>query len=259
MGIKGKFIIPDIQCKYFNQYAPVVTLSTPGQQVAPAIKPTGAIMLFAPDGTATGLLHAGAVTAFRTALASSCLVNLRSTVRDIVVFGAGKQAYWHVRLALMQKGSTASRVTVINRNKSTAQEVLKDLDNVPREVKIREGWQAVKLDVLSPDTPDYKGLLQQRLQEADIIFCCTPSTEDLFDGSILTSGEGRKKTRLVVAVGSYTPAMRELPEELLLQSAKAPRNDPLDGGAIVVDTLEGVMTEAGEIIHAKIGPSRLVE
>jgi ornithine cyclodeaminase/alanine dehydrogenase-like protein (mu-crystallin family) len=64
---------------------------------------------------------------------------------------------------------------------------------------------------------------------------------------------------LVVAVGSYTPAMRELPEELLLQSAKAPRNDPLDGGAIVVDTLEGVMTEAGEIIHAKIGPSRLVE
>lgn len=216
-------------------------------------------MLFAPDGTATGLLHAGAVTAFRTALASSCLVNLRSTVRDIIVFGAGKQAYWHVRLALIQKGSTAARVTVINRNKTTAQEVLRDLDNVPSEVKAREGWQAAKLDVLSPDTPDYKGLLQQRLREADIIFCCTPSTEDLFDGSILTSGEGRKKTRLVVAVGSYTPAMRELPEELLLQSAKAPRNDPLDGGAIVVDTLEGVMTEAGEIIHAKIGPSRLVE
>ncbi|CAI4219901.1 unnamed protein product [Parascedosporium putredinis] len=214
---------------------------------------TGATTLFMPSVgpagmgvkvvTATGFVNAGAITAFRTALASSCLLRLRGTVQDIVVFGAGKQAYWHLRLALLQHGATVSRVTVINRSESTARQVLADLGAVAPEIRSREGWQPAVLDALTPDTVGYAGLLQTRLREADVIF----------------AARRQGKTRLVVAVGSYTPDMRELPQELLLQSAKASQDDPIDGGAIIVDTLEGVLSEAGEIIHAKVGPSRLVE
>jgi len=107
----------------------------------------------------------------------------------------------------------------------------------------------------------------EQLREADVVFCCTPSTEDLFEANTLTAKEARWKGRLIVAVGSYSPDMRELPKELLHQATGKQygqghghlANNALDGGIIVVDTLEGVMKEAGEIIEAKISPTQLVE
>jgi hypothetical protein len=67
-------------------------------------------------------------------------------------------------------------------------------------------------------------------------------------------------------VASFTPEMRELPECLLKQATKTHdgphrhfHKHAEEGGAIVVDTLEGVLKEAGEIISAKIQPRHLVE
>ena len=64
----------------------------------------------------------------------------------------------------------------------------------------------------------------------------------------------------------FTPEMRELPESLLKQATKTHdgphrhfHKHAEEGGAIVVDTLEGVLREAGEIISAKIQPRHLVE
>jgi ornithine cyclodeaminase/alanine dehydrogenase-like protein (mu-crystallin family) len=84
---------------------------------------------------------------------------------------------------------------------------------------------------------------------------------------MLTAHEARVKGRLIVAVGSYSPNMRELPTELLHQATGKQygqghahlADNALDGGVIVVDTLEGVMKEAGEIIDARINPTQLVE
>lgn len=243
----------------------MVTLSTPGKDgeqggsARPVIKPTGAVTVFSPDGRPRGFLHAGALTAFRTALAGSCLVRLRTEVRNVVVFGAGKQAYWHLRQTLLLKGPTVARITAINRSRKNAEEMLASLAEVSPEVKAREGWQSTSMDVLSPGEQGYDDLMAERLRESDVIMCCTPSTEDLFSADILSSEEGRKKTRLITAVGSYAPHMRELPEKLLLQ-AFAPDHDPaVDGGTIIADTIEGAMTEAGEFIQGGIQPSQLTE
>lgn len=243
----------------------MVTLSTPakdgeqGSSARPVIRPTGAVTVFAPDGSPRGFLHAGALTAFRTALASSCLVRLRSMVQSIVVFGAGKQAYWHLRQALLLKGPTVARVTAVNRSRKNAEDMLASLARVSPDMKAREGWQAASMDVLSPGEEGYEGRLAERLRDADVIMCCTPSTEDLFSANVLTSEEGRKKTRLITAVGSYAPHMRELPEKLLLQ-AFAPDHDPaVDGGTVIADTIEGAMTEAGEFIQGGIQPGQLTE
>ncbi|KAL6817133.1 hypothetical protein J3E69DRAFT_369809 [Trichoderma sp. SZMC 28015] len=231
------------------------------------ISPTGVVNLFSPDGKPIGLVHASTLTAFRTALASLCLVYRRNHVKTITVFGSGMQAYWHVRLALMMRGSTVKHVNIINhRFSDSAGRILKKFTIIPHDVKVREGWEAAKFSILTPTFHEFNRLQKEYIRAADIIYCCTPSQEDLFEASILTSHEGRKKGRLIVAVGSYTPEMRELPEGLL-QLVTKPREKGHrhfhkhadEGGVIVVDTLDGALTEAGEIIHAKIPPTQLVE
>ncbi|KFA63603.1 hypothetical protein S40285_04145 [Stachybotrys chlorohalonatus IBT 40285] len=229
-------------------------------------RPTGIVNLFSPDGRPTGLIHASTLTAFRTALASSCLVARRNHVKTITVFGSGLQAYWHVRLALMMRGSSIKHVNVINRRFSdNAGGMLKQFAHISSAVKEREGWAQTSFTMLTPTFHEYDRLQKEYIRAADIIYCCTPSREDLFDGSILTSHEGRRKGRLIIAVGSYTPEMREIPQALLHQAAKQDRSHRHfhkhadEGGVIVVDTLQGALKEAGEIISANIHPSALVE
>lgn len=230
------------------------------------IKPTGVLNLFTPEGKPLGLIHARTLTAFRTALASSCLVARRRNVRTITVFGSGMQAFWHVRLALMMHGNTIKHVNVINhRFSENAGGLLKKLTGLQAVTQEREGWAHTKFGLLTPSFHEYKRLLKEQVRDADIIFCCTPSRYELFDASILTSHEGRRKGRLIVAVGSYTPEMRELPDGLLQQAVKHEKphrhyhKHAQEGGVIIVDTLEGVLREAGEVIDARIGPQQLVE
>ncbi|KAB5566385.1 UbiD family decarboxylase [Coniochaeta sp. 2T2.1] len=250
----------------------VITLSSSTAQSPsdprPRISPTGAITLFTADGSPVGILHASTLTAFRTALASACLLIRRNKVHTITVFGGGQQAYWHIRLALMLRGSTIRTVNIINRRFSEGCKLaLKRFYGISSEIKEREGWKDnVTFHVLTPGYGEYPRLLQQSVVAADVIFCCTPSTEPLFDGEWLTSHEGRRKGRLIVAIGSYTPQMRELPVEILHQAVKRHEEGhfhyhkhAVEGGVVVVDTLDGALKEAGEVIEAGLQPKQLVE
>lgn len=249
----------------------MITLSSAAHQQStesqPVIRPTGAITLFGPDGCPLGILHASSLTAFRTALASVCLLTRRNTVRTLTVFGCGEQAYWHIRLALLLRGSTIRHVNIINRRFSDGcRAILKRLYDIPGVTKQTEGWNDAQFGVLTPGYGEYPRLLQEQLRAADVIFCCTPSTEPLFDAHILTSREGRRKGRLIIAIGSYTTGMRELPVELLKQAVKVHEKGhhhyhkhAVEGGVVVVDTLDGALKEAGEIIEANLEPTQLVE
>lgn len=252
----------------------VVTLTPPSkagsqeENTKPKIKPTGAITLFNPStGQPIGLLHASTLTAFRTALSSACLVVRRNKVHTVTVFGSGEQAYWHVRLALMLRGSTIHHVNVINhRFSDSARQLLKRFYEVPAEQKASEGWTEANFGVLTPGYGEFSRLLKEQVRAADIIFCCTPSTEALFDHTILTSSEGRRKGRLIVAIGSYRPEMLEIPLELVQQAVKRHEGGhrhfhkhAVEGGVVVVDTLDGALQEAGEIIQSGLSPNQLVE
>jgi ornithine cyclodeaminase/alanine dehydrogenase-like protein (mu-crystallin family) len=246
----------------------VITVPSPGfdPSLLP-IKPTGSLTLYAPDGSPVGFLHAQTLTAFRTALASSCLLMKRATVKTLTVFGAGIQAYWHIRLALMLRGRSIKTVNIINREFSNnVKEIMRQFYQVPRKIKEREGWEQAEFSILTPGYGEYERLQREHILAADVIYCCTPSTEELFDGGILTSYEGRHKGRLIVAIGSYTKDMRELPKDLLVQAIKPHEHGRFhfhkhatEGGVIVVDTLRGALREAGEIIDAGLEPKQLVE
>ncbi|KAL2162199.1 hypothetical protein VTH06DRAFT_7112 [Thermothelomyces fergusii] len=271
--------------------AAAATSDSTAQPKPAVVRPTGAITLFDRVGTPLGLLHASVLTGFRTALASLALVRRRSApLRTIVVFGRGGQAYWHARLALLARGRDVRRVVFVcrsrpdatatssaattstasgdvnsekgrggsdaarSRSRTVLPAVAEQLaEGVPVEVREREGWTGCEFGVLAADEESYAARLTELLREADAVFCCTPSTEPLFDAAAL----GGDKTRLVVAIGSYTPQMRELPRELVRQ-ALTPREEK-EAGVVIVDTIEGALKEAGELIDVGAKPEQLVE
>ena len=202
------------------------------------------------------------MTAFRTALASTAMFQKRENVNTITVFGAGKQAYWHIRLALIFKGEQIKHINIINRSFERSIKLMKSF-------QIAEGtkglWpNTVKFSALSPEFGEYGRLLKEEVRKADVIFCCTPSVEPLFPPEFLTSREGQKKGRYVSAIGSYAPHMTELHPDIFQHAVshenhKHHHKHAKTSGVVIVDTLEGCLKEAGEIIQAKLKPEHLVE
>lgn len=256
--------------KYTANMNLVVTLATPlkdgSADPSADATPHGVLAIMSPTGAPTGFLNAEELTAFRTALSSSLLFTRRQTFKSLVVFGAGRQAYWHIRLALMLRGKPLKTVYIINRSFSDrVPELLNMFLGMDQETKEREGWANVKFSILTPGYRDYQRMIREYLREADCVITTVPSTTPLFDHSILTSTEGRKKGRLFIAIGSYKPHMIELPVELVQQAVR-PSGDHRhfhkhaeEGGVVIVDTLTGCLNEAGEIIQAGLTPNQLVE
>ncbi|KAH8700521.1 putative proline utilization protein PrnX-like protein [Talaromyces proteolyticus] len=242
-----------------------LTTTTTGKAWPPAgardSSPRGALTLIGPDGLPFGLVSAQELTAFRTALTSLCVFNKRKHVKTVTVFGAGRQAYWHIRLALLLRGPDIKRVYIINRSFDRAAELLRDIYSGNNA-----SWRgSVKFSALSSEFVEYDRLLREAVRKADAIFCCTPSLSPLFPAEYLTSTESKKKGRLVSAIGSYKPHMTELHPDILRNEVK-PHNHSHHhhkhaqrGGVVLVDSLEMCLQEAGEIVQAELGPHQLVE
>ncbi|KAL2007804.1 hypothetical protein VTN00DRAFT_7786 [Thermoascus crustaceus] len=224
--------------------------------------PRGTVTLLDSSSIPFALINAQELTAFRTALAATMLFSKREHVRTVTVFGAGKQAYWHIRLALLLRGSEIKHVYIINRSFDRVAGLLKDI-YAPENAEWRSN---VKFSAVSSDFVEYERLLKESVRKADAIFCCTPATEPLFPADYLTSTEGRKKGRFVSAIGSYKPHMTELHPDILRDEVGMLHHHhhhhhkhAKRGGVVVVDSLDSCLKEAGEIIQAELKPQQLVE
>ena len=215
-----------------------------------------------PTGTPVGILNAEEMTAFRTALAATMMFQKRENVNTVTVFGAGKQAYWHIRLALIFKGDQIKHVNIINRSFERSIKLMKSFQITDEKSAL---WKKdIKFSALSPEFGEYGRLLKEEVRKADVIFCCTPSLDPLFPAEFLTSREGQKKGRYVSAIGSYAPHMTELHPDIFKQAVSHDHGHhhhrhAKTSGVVIVDTLEGCLKEAGEIIQAKLKPEHLVE
>lgn len=211
--------------------------------------PQGAINIFSPEGVLRGLLNAEMITAFRTALAAMIPFHRHPLPANanVVVFGAGKQAEWHVRLSLLLAGDSISRVTVVNRGKKNLDSLQKDLagEVSKKYPHVEFNYVAKESFSSSPSPADYEARLHDILSRSDAIFCCTPSTEPLFPNSFLASNA---KPRFLSLIGSYKPNMREIDADTLLS-----------GSTILVDSKEACLQEAGELILAQVKESQLTE
>ncbi|KAL4891669.1 hypothetical protein BDV59DRAFT_61950 [Aspergillus ambiguus] len=223
--------------------------------------PQGSVTLLDEESLPFGLINAHELTPFRTALTSTMVFNKRKRVRTVVVFGAGKQAYWHIRLALVLRGSEIKRVFIVNRSFDRAAQLLRDI-YAPENAS----WRGdVKFSAVSNDFGEYSRVIHDALHKADAIFCCTPSITPLFPAHHLTSHEGRQKGRLISAIGSYKPHMTELDPDIIREEVTVQHSHRhfhkhvKRSGVVVVDSLDAALKEAGEIIQAEVKPNQVVE
>jgi ornithine cyclodeaminase/alanine dehydrogenase-like protein (mu-crystallin family) len=247
---------------------------------AQSTTPKGSLTLFDKSGAPRALLNAEEITAFRTALASTMLFKKRQNVHDLVVFGAGKQAYWHIRLALLLRGPEIHHLNIINRDFERVHDLLSKLYSPDQESR---GWDAnehdvpqyraghdttlahPKIQVLTPSHREYERLLKSTIRASSVIFFTTPSLTPLFPAAHLTNPEGRKKGRYLAAIGSYKPHMIEIHPDILRQNVQPEHGHrhfhkhAQQGGAIIVDSVEACLKEAGEVIQAGLGPDEVVE
>ena len=135
------------------------------------------------------------------------------------------------------------------------------------------GGGKLRPSILTPEYGEYQRLLKEYVRACDVMFCCTPSVKPLFPAGHLTNTEARKKARYIAAIGSYKPHLLELPVELIQQAFEGPSKDAShkrgpfqvsttragEGGAVIVDTIDGALKEAGEIIQAGVGGNGVVE
>jgi ornithine cyclodeaminase/alanine dehydrogenase-like protein (mu-crystallin family) len=219
------------------------------------------VTLLDADSMPFGLINAHELTPFRTALATMMIFNKRKRVRTVVVFGAGKQAYWHIRLALTLRAADIKRVVIVNRSFERAARLLKDIYSLENS-----SWRGdVKFSAVSTDFGEYDRIIHDAIHKSDVIFCCTPSIEPLFPAELLTSREGRRKGRFISAIGSYNPHMTELHPDILREEVNAHHSGRhfhkhvKRSGVVVVDSLEAALKEAGELIQAGIKPNQVVE
>ncbi|KAI1905831.1 hypothetical protein LOZ12_006588 [Ophidiomyces ophidiicola] len=206
--------------------------------------PKGAINVFSPEGDLEGVLNAELITAFRTALATMIPFRQFPLPDDasILVFGAGKQAEWHIRLALLLAGEKIARVTIVNRSSGSLAQLKKNM-----HADMRQMFPAVVFEYVAKDSstfsPDHLGRI---VSQADCLFCCTPSTQPLFPASYLNL---EPRPRFISLIGSYKPGMQEVDSETLLSAENT----------ILVDSKEACLHEAGEIIKAQVPEGQLVE
>lgn len=225
-----------------------------GLKPEPGLK--GVLTICDAHGQAIGVLNAAGLTAFRTSLGSMLLFRFRKTVENIVVFGAGKQALWHIRLAVLLRGGDIRKITIVNRSTARTEDLLNELRSehvaLPSHITIGAFDEGT----------DRNAVLEALVLDADAIFCTTPSTQPLFPSSFLTSQEAQKKSRYIAAIGSYRLDMQEIDHQLLQiltdPSSKLPF-PTYKGGAITVDSIASCLSEAGELVKAGIPVERMLE
>jgi ornithine cyclodeaminase/alanine dehydrogenase-like protein (mu-crystallin family) len=218
-----------------------------GEKPKPGLQAT--LTICDAEGKATGILNAAEITAFRTALGSMLLYRLRKSTENIVVFGAGAQARWHIRLALILRGDEIRNITIVNRGRARTGELVASLGEtgVPNHVSLK---------IL-----DEGDSLEQAVVGADVIFCGVPSTEPLFPAAWLMTEEARAKSRYIAAIGSYRLDMQEIDPELLksLADPEGVFKEHVWQGKVAVDSAEGCLAEAGELCRAEIRESGMLE
>lgn len=234
----------------------VATPSPSAAKTTPGIPGTG-LVFDSHTAKVSTILNQTRLTAVRTAV--GCLAAAKRVVgpperiadgsRRLVIFGTGAQAIWHARV-FSAYYSHIEHVHFIGRSAAGTEKG----DAFLKEA--RETMQAIGRDVsLSLSTYQDEDVLYKEAGAADLLCCCTPSTQALFEWG--RYNEARKqhgnpdKRAHFSMVGSYKPDMQEVPTELIQQAAR--------DGALYVDSLESCAHEAGDLIKAGIESSGCVE
>lgn len=227
----------------------------------------GTLVLADQHGFPAAFINAAEVTGYRTTLSAMIGFVRRSCVGRVVLFGAGKQGLWHLRIMLGLRGADIERVTVVNRNLERAEEVV----GVIRKENDGENGGGFNVDFECVAADDDSGKLEERLREADVVFCTTGSRKPLFPADWVKGAGKGGKGRYISAIGSWQADMIELESELVkgvagaggtdagASSAAASSGDGDAGNMIIVDNATDCLENTGEFLHSGLDTSHVTE
>ncbi|GKZ37445.1 hypothetical protein AbraIFM66950_008995 [Aspergillus brasiliensis] len=222
----------------------------------------GILVMLDPLGNPTGILSAEEITGYRTSMSAMVPFSWRKEVSNIVIFGGGVQALWHTRLILGLRGDEVRCITFVNPSRGRVEELI---GRVRRENVGR--WRSgCEFKVVCTDAKDGEAerTIQGYLEEADGVFCTTPSQKPLFPATWLMKRDRGGRKPLVSAIGSWLPEMIELDPELLRGVVHGEdRFDPLTGdegkGVVLVDDRDYALGGCGEIVQSGLAGTDMVE
>ena len=169
------------------------------------------ILLDADSGCAKLVIPANYLTDMRTAATSAVATRLlaREDARVLGVFGTGRQARAH--LHVLRHVRNFERALVCGRDPARTRHFAEQMEHE----------LAMKVEAVYSRTC---------ANESDVLCTCTTSKTPLFDGKMLRKGAH------INAVGSFQPTTREL-DDYTVRHAR-----------IVVDTYDGALAEAGDLL-----------
>lgn len=173
-----------------------------------------AIVLFSSEGVPLALIDGTMVTRLRTAAASALASKYlsRADSRRLALAGTGALAPWMAAAHAVVRPIECIDVWGRRRERVEATvEAIRPLVGPQVEVRAADSFETA-------------------VRQADIVSCATSSATPLLEGRWLAPGE------FVDLVGSFTPDMREADDETVSRAR------------IFVDTFEGALAEAGDII-----------
>ncbi|MDF1587250.1 bifunctional Delta(1)-pyrroline-2-carboxylate/Delta(1)-piperideine-2-carboxylate reductase [Marinimicrococcus flavescens] len=166
-----------------------------------------------PTGMPQAVLDGTELTVRRTACASALAARhlARADASRLLMVGAGALSAHLVRAHTSVR--PIRHVTVWNRTAARAEALVDQLRGEGFEVELARDLEAAA-------------------GRADIVSCCTMSSEPVLHGAWLRPGTH------VDLVGAFKPVMRESDDEVMRR------------GTVFVDTFDGAMAEAGDILRA---------
>jgi ornithine cyclodeaminase/alanine dehydrogenase-like protein (mu-crystallin family) len=176
----------------------------------------GLVILFDPEnGAPVCVVHAGEITAIRTAAASAVATDAlaRKDARRLAILGYGEQAATHARA--MGKVRNIESISIWGRSPERARGFAKQLQ---REVGV---------------TAEAMGTVEEAVAEADIVCTVTSASEPILKGAWVRPG-----THLNL-VGSSHAGPAEVDNDLVARSR------------FIADSREGVLAQGGEFLRAK--------
>ncbi len=169
----------------------------------------------AANGTHLALIDASWLTVMRTGALSGVATDLlaKEVSKNCLLIGCGQQARGQISAILEVRD--IERIYLYNPTYKKAEQLTHYIHN---ELK----WNGEVEIVKDPN---------QVVGEVDIIVCATNSKVPVFDGSKVKEGTH------INGIGSFQPSMQEIDLNVLKKSSK-----------IVVDSIEGVLEEAGDFL-----------
>ncbi|KAF8654835.1 hypothetical protein AX16_003355 [Volvariella volvacea WC 439] len=224
--------------------------------------PATTLVIDEATGVVKAVVNARNLTALRNAggsLLSTRLVGPKAPA-SLVAFGAGTQVQVHLHVFLRAYPSI-SRATIINRSSNPRFNTLTD--------SLRSEFPHIQIDPITynsndPQLTSNQQAVQTAVSEANIIICATSSTTPLFPSSWVKTGTH------VILIGSYTPSMKEVDNDLVKRAVDTASDttDPasardstkqIQRPILLVDSRKACAKEAGELISAAIHWNQVVE